>query len=270
MLPAVSRVLETALLQEVGRGPGSIVPRDSLTLPVPQQGWTAASPLGAAFPPSRMPGPPVLSATHLPFPMGSRNLKAQGPMMVKPGPARQVGGGVGGPQHRRPPHPYSWGTQVGGFGASWPLYSLPRQAHSSPVGPLFLSSDAGSGQALPHLHHPQSKVASGLFTEGLRPYPFPQRRPNHDHLNTPPRLPGPDPAGGCLAPASPTLRACVPDESASHRPAALALVSASHQLPLPTNGPQKVPRPRILHLSECIRFPGSSSQRPMGSRAQLS
>lgn len=91
-----------------------------------------------------------------------------------------------------------------------------------------------------------------------------------NHLNTPPRLPGPDPAGGCLAPASPTLRACVPDESASHRPAALALVSASHQLPLPTNGPQKVPRPRILHLSECIRFPGSSSQRPMGSGAQLS
>ena len=182
MLPAVSRVLETALLQEVGRGPGSIVPRDSLTLPVPQQGWAAASLLGAAFPPSRMPGPPVLSATHLPFPMGSRNLKAQGPMMVKPGPARQAGGGVGGPQHRRPPNPYSWGTQVGGFGASWPLYSLPRQAHSSPVGPLLLSSDAGSGQALPHLHHPQSKVASGLFTEGLRPYPFPQRRPNHARL----------------------------------------------------------------------------------------
>ena len=50
------------------------------------------------------------------------------------------------------------------------------------MGLLFLSSDAGSGQALPHLHHPQSKVASGLFTEGLRPHPSPQRRPHHARL----------------------------------------------------------------------------------------
>lgn len=50
--------LETALLQEVGGEDGIHCPRDSLTLPAPPQGWAAASPLGAASPPSRMPGPP--------------------------------------------------------------------------------------------------------------------------------------------------------------------------------------------------------------------
>lgn len=114
-----------------GEGTGIHRPRDSLTFPVPPQGWAAASPLGTAFSLSRMPGPPVLSATHLPFPMGSRNLKARGPMMVKPGPARQVGGRVGGTQHRRPP------TRTPGA-HRWVSSGLPGHCTASLARPIHL------------------------------------------------------------------------------------------------------------------------------------
>lgn len=59
------------------------------------------------------------------------------------------------------------------------------------MGPLLLSSEAGSGQALPHLHHPQSKAASRLFAEGLRPRPSPQHHPHHARLT--PAEPNPKP-----------------------------------------------------------------------------
>lgn len=172
--------LETGNCVSPGRGWGDGIhrPQDSLTLPAPHRAglqphrWALLLPRADAWPPA-----PVLSAAHLPFTVGSRKPESPGScMMVKPGPTRQAR--RWGPQHGRPPHPPTPGTgRLRGFLAT---AQPPGQAHSSPMGPLLLSSEAGSGQALPICIIPRAR-RSGLFSaEG--PRPLSPASPHHARL----------------------------------------------------------------------------------------
>lgn len=151
MLPAVSRILETALLQEVG-GTGSIVPVIHSHFLLPHRAglqphrWALLLPRAGCLAPA-----PVLSAAHLPFTVGSRNLKAQGPMMVKPGPTRQAGGRVGGPQHGHSPHPHSRGTH------GWAASGLPGHCTASLARPV---------------HHPWGRCSCPRKLAMARPCPI--------------------------------------------------------------------------------------------------